>query len=84
MRGEQRVVGERHLRHRTAAEALFRHEGEAERAPLRGIEAARGLSEDRDRVGVGERPLARQRGHQFLLPVARDAGDAKHFAMRAR
>ena len=38
MRGEQRIVGERHLGHGAAAEALLGHEREAERAPLRGIQ----------------------------------------------
>ena len=35
MRGQQRVLGERHLGHGAAAEPLLGHEGEAERAALR-------------------------------------------------
>jgi hypothetical protein len=53
MRGEQRVVGERHLGHRAAAETLFRHERKPELAPLGRIHAACGNAQDRDDAGVG-------------------------------
>ena len=76
VRGEQRVVGERHLRHGAAAEALLGHEGEASLAPLRGVEPAHRLAVEADRVGFRQRALAREGGHQLLLPVARHARDA--------
>ena len=63
VRGEQRVVGERHLRHRAAPEALLRHEGEAQRAALRRHRGGpTGDAVQRDRVArraAAARPTAR-------------------------
>ena len=84
IRGQQRIVGERHLRHRAAAQPFLGHEREAERAPLRRVEAARRGAEDRHGVRFRERALARQRRHQFLLAVARHAGDADDLARAHR
>ena len=39
-----------------------------------------GLAVDDHRVGPVDRPLARERGEQFALAVAGDAGDGDHLA----
>ncbi len=78
--GQQRVVREAHRRDRAAAEAFFRHEAQAESTPLRRPERARRRAAEADGVGVADRRLAGQRGEQFLLAVARHAGDAEDLA----
>ena len=63
------------------AEPLFRHEGGAELAAAAVIERwpAAWPSID-DVAGVRRSALAGQRGEQFVLAVAGDAGDAEDFA----
>ena len=79
--GEQRVLRQLHARRGAVAEPLLRHEGRAQPPPLGDRQMP-----DRCRrrsmivVGIGRRSLARQRGEQFVLAVAGDAGDAEDLA----
>src|SRR5207302_5572076 len=62
MRGQQRVIGERHPRHRATAKALLGNEAEAQRAPRAGLHAPGLFAAEEDRVLLGERFLTRDRG----------------------
>ena len=78
---QQRVLRQRQRRHGAAAQALFGHEVQpGARAASRG--EARAMSRPKSAIDAGRRArvLARQRGHQLLLAVARDAGDADDLA----
>ena len=79
-RGEERVVGERHRRHRAAAEALFGHEGHAEPPPPPGRQPAGLDAADLHGEFLRQRLLARDHAQQLLLAVARYAGDADDLA----
>ena len=80
MRGEQRVIGERHPRHRAAPEPLLGNEAEAQRASRAGFHAPGLFAAEKDRVLLGERLLTRDRGEELLLAVPRHAGDADDLA----
>ena len=71
---------ERQRGHRAAAQALLGHEVQALLAALARRVARDVLAEQRDRAPGRARVLARERGHQLLLAVARDAGDADDLA----
>ena len=77
---QQRVLRERQRRHGAAAQALLGHEVQAGVAPLARRLARDVLAEQRDRAPGRTRVLARERRHQLLLAVARDAGDADDLA----
>ena len=82
MRGEQRVVGERHLRHRAAAEPLLRARS---RSRARAAAPASHAARRRCRrctiaLRVAHRRLAGERRQQLLLAVAGHAGDADDLA----
>jgi hypothetical protein len=77
---QQCVGGERERRYGAAAEALLGNEVQAERAPDAGRLPTDRPAEQADRIGRGARVFARERCHQLLLAVARDAGDADDLA----
>jgi len=78
--GEQGVFGKAQRRHRAAAEALLGHEMQTFVAALARRVPGDVLAEQADRIDGRARVLARHRGHQFLLAVARHAGDADDLA----
>ena len=77
--GQQRVLRQPHARRGAVAEPLLRHEGRAKLAPLRDRKMPGGDAFDHDGAGILRQPLARQRGEEFVLAVAGDAGDAQDF-----
>ncbi len=77
---QQRVVGQRERRHRAAAEPLLGHEVQPQLAPVPRRVVRHVAAEQADRVRRRARILARQRGHELLLAVARDAGHADDLA----
>ncbi len=80
VRREQRVVRERHPRHRAATEPLLRHEAHAEfPAPSRSHPSRLRL-EDLHGKFLRQRLLAGYCIHELLLAVTRNTGDADDFA----
>ena len=84
MRGQERILGERHLRHRAAADAFLRHEREPERTPRCCAETAGGNAVQDDDLWVAEGTLARERRQKLLLAVARYSRDADDLAAAER
>ena len=81
MRGEQGVLGERHVRHRAAPEAFLGDEGEPAHPALRSVLVADRRVVEADRTRVGHDALAREHRHQLLLAVARHTRDADDLAV---
>ena len=75
--GEQRVLRERHARHRGVAQPLLGHVDETETAARPSPERACGLPVDAHRVGGRGARLAAQRREQGRLSVAGDTGDTE-------
>ena len=69
-----------HARRGAVAEPLLRHEGRAEPPPLGDRQMPDRFAVDDDVAGVRRRAFAGQRGEQFVLAVAGDAGDAENLA----
>ena len=79
--GEHEVVRQPERGHGAAAQPLLGHEMHAQLAPRgAGPRRAGVLAEHLDRGCGRARVFTRQRIQQFLLAVARDAGNAHHFA----
>ncbi len=77
--GKQRVLGQRHLRHRAVAQPFLGHVAQAERATLARPQPPDRRAVDRDRRGRRQQ-LAGQSRHQLALAIAADAGDADDLA----
>ena len=66
--------------HRAATQALFGHKVQAQRAPRARVQARHVNLTHANGPGGGAHVFTRQRQQQFLLPIARHAGNAHHLA----
>src|SRR5207302_4689357 len=82
--GQQRIVAERHLRHRAAAQPVLGHEAHSERPPFSGSHAAGLDAADEDRMLVPEWLFAGNGRQELLLAVAGDSRDADDLAAAHR
>src|ERR1700722_15802033 len=82
--GEQRIVSERHRRHRAAPQTLLRYESQPQGAASRRTHVIDTYPAQADRAAVGADGLPRERREQFFLTIARYAGDADDFAAAHR
>ncbi|MCY1226253.1 hypothetical protein D9M72_384800 [compost metagenome] len=77
---QQDIGGQAHARHGAAAQAFFRHEGQAGAAALACIALAHQPAAELHRYVGRARVFARQRCQQFLLAVTGDPRNADDFA----
>ena len=82
--GQEGVLRQRHRGDRAMAVALLRDKAAVDPPPLMRTHMARRNPVDHDAFRPPGRNFARQRIHQFTLPVAGDAGDAEDLAALQR
>ena len=80
MRGQKRVVGKRHTRHRRMPVPFLGNKSDAVLAAAGRPVAGDVPAVDRDHILAGAGPFACQRFHQLVLAIAGDTGNPQHLA----